>query len=463
MITLFRSNQVYHAKDLKSHLLNFIQKLPQMISTIGTPHKIFRYEFAIDRIDVLGWLDAQKATVKTYWSNRDGGYEMGGVGVADSIKGDEPISHRALFEYMEERLSLDNLHLRYYGGEGFYTQGVSEEWKKFGTYRFIVPQFELFYEHNRTHFVFNLSLNDLTADKLSLLQQQVNDLHFDRPADPYVLPAVKSRMDYPNQKEWDKIFQKVEEGIRQGQFEKIVLARKTQLTFADSISPVVFLRQLKEKTPQCFHFCFQIDEHTAFLGASPERLYKRTANELESEAIAGTRPRGKNDTESQRLKNELKASSKDKKEHQYVVEAILSSLKPLCKECNYDRSPTILELKGGHHLVTRFKGILSENTLDHELLSAIHPTPAVAGTPAKITLEKIRQWEPFDRGWYAGAVGYVGFNEVEFAVAIRSGLILGNSLSLFAGAGIVKESKSQEEWQEIEHKMEQWNNLSAQQ
>jgi menaquinone-specific isochorismate synthase len=90
---------------------------------------------------------------------------------------------------------------------------------------------------------------------------------------------------------------------------------------------------------------------------------------------------------------------------------------------------------------------------DAEVLLALHPTPAVGGYPRREALEEIRALEPFDRGWYAGPVGWIGAEGSEFAVGIRSGLVRGNSLALFSGAGIVAGSVPEDEWAEIEQKI----------
>jgi menaquinone-specific isochorismate synthase len=90
---------------------------------------------------------------------------------------------------------------------------------------------------------------------------------------------------------------------------------------------------------------------------------------------------------------------------------------------------------------------------DAEVLRALHPTPAVGGYPGVEALEEIRALEPFDRGWYAGPVGWIGADAAEFAVGIRSGLVRGNTLALFSGAGIVAGSAPEGEWAEIEQKI----------
>ncbi|MEZ4744549.1 MAG: chorismate-binding protein [Calditrichia bacterium] len=83
----------------------------------------------------------------------------------------------------------------------------------------------------------------------------------------------------------------------------------------------------------------------------------------------------------------------------------------------------------------------------------LHPTPAVGGYPKDLALPKISELEPFDRGWYAGPIGWFSKNAAEFAVAIRSGMVYHNKLLLYAGAGIVPGSEPEKEWDELENKI----------
>jgi len=103
--------------------------------------------------------------------------------------------------------------------------------------------------------------------------------------------------------------------------------------------------------------------------------------------------------------------------------------------------------------MTGFKGLLKSGVSNAAIIHSIHPTPAVAGTPRNKAIEMINRLEDFDRGWYAGPVGFVGYDTMEFAVAIRSGLIEDNNLALFAGAGVVCDSNAAEEWEEVENKI----------
>src|SRR6185503_19362186 len=223
--------------------------------------------------------------------------------------------------------------------------------------------------------------------------------------------------------------------------------------FDTNIRPMALIKHLKDMTPHCYHFCFQPSLDVGFLGASPELLFKRAGVELQTEAIAGTIRRGETPQEDDRFAEQLLQSSKNLHEHQFVVDDLSEKLAKFCEEMGSDRKSNLLRLDSSQHLITRFHGRLKQNALDDELLSQLHPTPAVAGTPAAKVTPAIRNLEPFHRGWYAAPVGYVGYDQVEFVVAIRSALVKDHQLSLYAGAGIVRGSNAEDEWNEIEDKM----------
>ena len=210
--------------------------------------------------------------------------------------------------------------------------------------------------------------------------------------------------------------------------------------------------ELKNVTPNSYHFCFQFEDDRLFLGASPERLFVRSNNAVESEALAGTRARGKSESDDNRLKGELKSSGKEQHEHKIVVTMINDALMPLCRELIV-HPQEILSVPNGHHLRTRIQGILNDGIKDEAIFKALHPTPAVCGAPTEKALELIEELEKFSRGWYAGAIGYVGLEHTEFVVAIRSAMVHDRQMTVYAGAGIVEGSTAKDEWQEIEHKI----------
>jgi menaquinone-specific isochorismate synthase len=118
-----------------------------------------------------------------------------------------------------------------------------------------------------------------------------------------------------------------------------------------------------------------------------------------------------------------------------------------------DKDISVLKLHQCQHLRTHIEGILEQDNTDADLLRTLHPTPAVGGLPKEGAVRWIAEAEPFDRGWFAGPVGWIGGDSAEFAVGIRSGLVSDTTLSLYAGAGIVPGSEAEQEWAEIENKL----------
>ena len=221
----------------------------------------------------------------------------------------------------------------------------------------------------------------------------------------------------------------------------------------------LLLESLKDATPNCFHFYVEPESGVAFLGASPERLFSRDGSAVVSEAVAGTRPRGVSSEDDDGLRDDLLHSAKDRSEHAFVRIGIGEALAPLCEELEIDGDVAEMKLARGRHLRSRVRGTLKEGVTDAGLLEALHPTPAVGGHPRDGALEEIRDLEPFDRGWYAGPVGWIGAEASEFAVGIRSGLVRGRTLDLYSGAGIVAGSVPEEEWAEIEQKIDDFTGM----
>lgn len=252
---------------------------------------------------------------------------------------------------------------------------------------------------------------------------------------------------------WEHIVEQALAKIRTGHLEKVVLAQRQVLTCPTPIDPLTLLERLKNYFPQAHHFLYEPKPGLAFLGASPERLYKRTGLNIKTEAQAGTRLCGSEFSE------ELLNSPKDHHEHQIVVNNILNALSNLCIDYGITKPKHIVTLPNVQHLKTKLAGILKDKITDQDILEALHPTAAVCGWPLNPAFETIRNLENFDRGFYAGAFGYIDQHESEFNVAIRSAVIQDNKLYAFAGAGLVSGSTPENEDQEIVNKMAFWEKL----
>lgn len=452
MITLFRSDKIQPLSDIKNYLQNLLTELPDRIRPTGNPLGFFRYEFPCEHIDILTWLHNQNTEEKIYWSSRDKNLEIGGIAAAEILSGQKVHAYKEVFHHIEDRLSADNPSLRYFGGFSF----DEKTWEPFGAYYFLVPQFELTRNHQKLTFAMNICINKINHVDLQPARNTLKGLNFDLTTQYRSVPVIKNRKDNPDLNEWKKTFKTIQEKLSAREIEKIVLARESSFTFDKYIDPAALIKHLKDNTENCYHFCLQPSSKIGFLGATPERLYERKGLAISSEALAGTKPRGSTELEDQQLEKDLLSSKKNAAEHQFVVNFIKNSMSTFCSKLEFDTSFSLLKFKEGQHLITRFRGLLKENIEDYQILEKLHPTPAVGGTPQSEALNTIKDFENFSRGFYAAPFGYIAYDHVEFAVGIRSGYIHHETLSLYAGAGIIRESTEKDEWDEIENKIQRF-------
>ncbi len=265
--------------------------------------------------------------------------------------------------------------------------------------------------------------------------------------------------DLPDRSAWETLVSDALEEIRKGTFEKVVLARRSSLLI--ETQPLVLLRSLRQQSRRATVFMLQLSPSVAFMGATPERLYKRKGRRVMVDALAATRPRGNSPEEDVRLAQELVNHPKDKREFALVKESIQELMAPLCVSWSWSGHDRVVTTPTVQHLYNAFEAQLKEDVSDNDLLEVLHPTAAIGGKPRKAALDFIAKNEPFERGWYASPIGYAFDDEAEFAVAIRSALIKSGQMHLFAGTGIVEGSDAAKEWHELEHKIELWKRLDS--
>jgi len=418
-------------------------------------NQILRFEIPVPAINIIKFLGQQKNSKKIYWSERSGDFECGGIGAADIITYGQFSDYKKTISYIYSRLSSQYQYLRYYGGIQFQQETTPDEkWQTFSDYLFILPKFEIIRIEDDYFFACNLIFNDEDIDiQIEKLFSELDAIQYN---DDYKFGHTGnflSREDYPDKTGWQQILTKALKSIESEIIEKVVLARKVILKFTDTPSIYSVLNNLKKINPYSIHFCFQINSDLAFIGGTPELLFHRNHKDVYSEAIAGTRPRGKNEDEDMALEMELLRSDKERREHSFVFESLKDSFNKLCKNYTAAKEVSVIKLKNLQHLYSKLQGNLKDRINDIDILSSLHPTPAVGGYPAQKALKKIEELEPFHRGWYAAPIGWIGNDSAEFAVAIRSGLITGKNLILYSGGGIVEGSDVQSEWQEIENKI----------
>ncbi|WP_327435497.1 isochorismate synthase [Streptomyces sp. NBC_01201] len=230
--------------------------------------------------------------------------------------------------------------------------------------------------------------------------------------------------------------------MRAGGFDKVVLARTLELTSGHDLDLPAMLNRLARRDPDGYLFAVPSGPGRTLVGASPELLVARRGDRLLANPLAGSAQRSDDLAEDVRRAAALLDSPKDLHEHAVVVDAIREQLAPFCTRLDVPERPTLVRTAAMWHLSTTLTGDLrdpSSTALD--LASALHPTPAVCGTPTDVARQVIADSEPFDRGAYTGMVGWQDADgDGDWVVTIRCAEAEGRTLRLFAGAGVVAES-----------------------
>ena len=210
-------------------------------------------------------------------------------------------------------------------------------------------------------------------------------------------------------------------------------------------------------------FAYELAPGIYFWGATPELLLEVRGSTLETHALAGTRARGDSPERDFSLGAELLSSRKELEEHQLVVEAVRHRLEGSVEKLEWGTNPRLLKLSRVQHLVTDFKGQLSEASNPTEVIRALHPTPAVCGTPRSLARDWLRTNESLVRGWYSGPIGWRSLNgDSTFRVALRCARMSPRQMVAYAGAGIVAGSDPEAEWEETSLKLSTMNRCAVQ-
>ncbi|MGH3860864.1 isochorismate synthase [Actinokineospora sp.] len=234
---------------------------------------------------------------------------------------------------------------------------------------------------------------------------------------------------------------------------KVVLARAVELEFDSAVDIARLLPGLAAANPIGFTYAADLDGRT-LLGASPELLLRRTGDQVVSNPLAGSVPRGVDAAADEKVAAALLASAKDQGEHRVVVEAVVEVLRPFCRRLTVPATPSLVKTPTVWHLSTRVTGELIDSEVSAlRLAAALHPTPAVCGTPTAAARAVIAEREPFDRGFYSGVVGWCdAAGDGEWVVAIRCAEVEAARMRLFAGAGIMPDSVPTSELAETDAK-----------
>ncbi len=240
--------------------------------------------------------------------------------------------------------------------------------------------------------------------------------------------------------------------IKETDLQKVVLSRDLEMVLDSQPDLTEPLERLRARYPDCWTYKVE-----GVFGASPELLLRAERGEVSARVLAGTAGRGTDPDVDRAIADGLSHSIKNKHEHGYAVQSMVSELEPFCEWVEADAEPFSLALPDLWHLATDVRGKLKPATSLLDVIARLHPTAAVAGTPRDLAIALIEELEPYDRGGYAGPVGWVSADgSGELAIALRGGIIETHEdhavVRAIAGCGIVAESDPQAELAETDLK-----------
>lgn len=241
--------------------------------------------------------------------------------------------------------------------------------------------------------------------------------------------------------------------IEDKRVDKVVLSRRQKLVADKPFSSKDLLVNLIDGDARGTVLLYRYAD-VFFCGCTPELLVRKQGTSVESMCLAGTCPAGSSEADRKRLSNELMADEKNRAEHDYVVQFIREVFNRTCYDVDIPVEPGILPLTHVQHLYTPARARILEGVDLWEIKGDLHPTPAVAGTPVGEAKMLLRSIEAYNRGFFAGACGYVdGAGNGEFSVALRTGVFDGEIGWVYAGCGIVAGSVADDEYDEIGMKL----------
>lgn len=418
----------------------------------------------INKIDPIQFFEAAKKTNKnrTFWTSTPDEFYLIGVGNAHEI-----IAEESRFQVTEDewRDIVDEaiIHNPYQvAGTGVVALGgmsfdplkpTTNLWEKYHPSQFTIPEYTLTI-HKNTHY-FTVTRSVETTDDPEEIGAEIKraeaNLFTQKEELPIGSKVIAKQEVEPEQ--WMNSVEKAIDDIQQHQAEKIVLAREVRVRLDKRAEISVMLKRLIHMQQNSFVFAFEHGED-CFIGATPERLVKVEGNALLSTCLAGTAPRGKTELEDRAISTDLLNDHKNREEHDHVVKMIRHHIETYCTNIKIPKEPVIYPLQNLQHLYTPVTATLKDQYSIFDIVKQLHPTPALGGVPREKSLAFIREHELLDRGWYGAPIGWIDSNENgEFAVAIRSGLIQGDEVSLFAGCGVMKDSDPQAEYEETNIKL----------
>ena len=418
----------------------------------------------IDPLDVYA---AAPRDSRFYWESPHDGLAIAASGVADWIA---PFGKK---RFHDSKDYLSHLRSRVITEDGSpilgprvlmgfsydFHERLEDVWNGFPSSQVLLPKVMVVAQADEFQLTANVVI-DGHSDPESVEEEMRLLLDVDFQTGSYDPPQVPvnahgHRMsDFPDRETWMANASTILREVGRGEYQKTVLARRLDVEADAYLDPVTALRRFRTQYPETAFGAFAGAGKT-FIFASPERLVRLQDRTVQVSCLAGTARRAGSDHDDQALAARLLTDPKELREHDLVVQYVRERLEPVCDSLSVPTSPTVLTFRNVHHLFTPVEGNVHEGLTMLDLIELLHPTPAVSSVSMDSQTPSHTAFEQFDRGWYAGAVGWSDLaGNGDSAVAIRSALLHGTEAHLFAGCGLVTGSDPSREWTESEAKLQ---------
>lgn len=351
---------------------------------------------------------------------------------------------------------------RLFGGFSFRSDHVAEgAWEHFPLAKFILPEIELMGGEGsgvltlrRLHVpsANPAQCREELRQELASVGARLAAAPLDPPPLDVCIPATRFETDL---EAWGETVNRALAEVATGSFSKVVMARVQTASFEGTMDPVDVVLNLWKANSGSHVFLFEPVPGHVLLGAPPETLATVQAGAFHATAVAGSIGRGGTPEAQQAMAKRLLRSEKDRREHEVCVGDMVARLGRISDGIQAEPEPHVLTLPTIQHLETAISASLRPGGTVLSALEVLHPTPAVCGFPRDRALAFLNAEEPFQRGWYAGPVGWFDSDgNGAFVPALRSAVGHGKEWRLFAGAGIVAGSDPSREWDETRIKFQ---------
>ncbi len=435
--------------SLDTEFLNFLQTAHQKISKTG--NTIISFTFKLEEAGLFNNLYplAKGFEKYFYWEKPLDKFAFIALGELLSVKE----SGKARFIYTDKKVKAllsnffsnrsdnDNQIPFFVGGLKFLPESDKTIWEDFSDSHWFVPKIIVSRINEKELVTFNFIYSpDATKEKLTEeFRKRFNLINTNGQQNQNTTPKVLRLLgNTPKEKKrWQETVRKTLEKIDSDVARKVVLSRMIEIEMEKEPSVFNFIPGFRENYAECYIFAFHSGKST-FFGVSPEKFIELNPEIISTDALAGSAPRGIDESEDNKFANELLTRTKDLNEHRTVLDFIEQQFKSTSVEIIYDDKPVIKKLKNIQHLWTPVQIKVNPNESLFQILEKLHPTPAVCGLPQNPAIQIIKEMEDYPRGLYSGIVGWFNKNRYgEFAVSIRSALNRGKKIYAFAGSGIL--------------------------